>query len=104
VKYWLPERNQPNTKALKPRQHQQENRHIVNEAKTCCRTQAKSILKIGQKDIGQTQRPSQRRRKARKKKQEAGGNDDRDHGTEKTGGKQCQQHRTILNRPQRNQT
>jgi len=26
----------------------------------------------------------------------AWGNDDRDHGTEKTDGKQCQQHATIL--------
>jgi len=64
----LPEINQRNIKALKPRQHQQENWHIVNEAKTCFRTQTKRILKIRQQDIGQTQRPSQSGRTAGIKK------------------------------------
>jgi len=53
-------------------------------------------LKIRKQDIGQTQVPSQSGRKAGRKKPVAWGNDDRDHGTEKTHRKQCQQHGTIL--------
>jgi hypothetical protein len=53
-------------------------------------------LKIRQQDIGQTQRPSQSGRKAGIKKPVTWGNYDRDDGTEKTDGKQCQQHGTIL--------
>jgi hypothetical protein len=86
-----------NTSSLKPRQHQQKSWHIVNEAKICFRTQAKRrILKVRKQDSGQTQKPSQSGRKAGRKKPVAWGNDDRDHGTEKTDGKQCQQHGTIL--------
>jgi hypothetical protein len=65
----LPELNQRNTKTLKPRQHQQENWHISNEAKTCFKTQAKrKILKIRQQDIGQKQISSQSGRKAGRRK------------------------------------
>jgi hypothetical protein len=56
----LPQLNQPNTKALKPRQHQQENWHTATDAKTCFRTQAKRrILKTTEQDVGQTKRPTE---------------------------------------------